>query len=284
MGLLSRLFPARRRTGREDAPRSILGYCFRDPRLLEIALTHRSYANSVAEHPTYERLEFLGDSVLGMVVARHLFLAYPDESEGQLTKLKASLVNLKTLTAVARREGLGQHVKLSPEEDKAGGRRRGSILSDVFEAVIGAVYIDGGIDTATDLIERVLIRELEKEKAPLLEVNFKGELLEYLQGRGLGMPRYETVNESGPDHEKVFTIVVHADGKCIGRGVGSNKKDAEQQAAREALRGLDVLKDVMADARALINSGDRSSHPPSGRKQKGTRPRKAAGTPPPKRH
>ena len=142
MGFLSRLF--RKRPTRKPAQRkSILGYHFRDPGLLDAALTHRSYSNSVVDDPTYERLEFLGDSVLGMVVARYLYLTYPDKSEGQLTKLKASLVNFKTLTAVAKREGIGPHIKLSPEEDKAGGRRRGSILSDVLESIIGAVYIDG---------------------------------------------------------------------------------------------------------------------------------------------
>jgi ribonuclease-3 len=227
--------------------------------LLETALTHRSYANSVSDHPTYERLEFLGDSVLGMVVARHLYLTYPNESEGRLTKLKASLVNLKTLTAVARREGLGSHIKLSPEEDKAGGRRRGSILSDIIEAIIGAVYLDGGIEAATSLIDRVLIRELKQDSAELLEVNFKGELLEHLQGQGLGMPRYEIVNESGPDHEKIFTIAVHAAGRCAGRGVGSNKKDAEQSAAREALRELGVLSQVMDRARSHVGARGRSS-------------------------
>lgn len=264
MDLIARFLPFWKRPSRRRPPAltTILGCRFRDPELLATALTHRSYANSVSESPTYERLEFLGDSVLGMVVARHLYVTYPDKSEGELTKLKASLVNLKTLTAVAKREGLGQHIKLSPEEDKAGGRRRGSILSDVLEAVIGAIYIDSGIDAAADLIHRVLIRELVEDKPQLLEVNFKGELLEYLQGRGKGMPRYEVESETGPDHEKVFTIVVHAEGRVTGRGVGGNKKDAEQQAARVALKELGILSRVMAGARARPREGRR---PYSGR-------------------
>jgi ribonuclease-3 len=254
MGFLSRFF-GKRPTQKPAQHKSILGYHFRDPLLLDAALTHRSYSNSVVDDPTYERLEFLGDSVLGMVVAQHLYLTYPDKSEGQLTKLKASLVNLKTLTAVAKREGIGPYIKLSPEEDKAGGRRRGSILSDVLESIIGAVFIDGGIVEASALIERVLIRELREESPQLLEVNFKGELLEFLQGRGLGMPRYEVVKELGPDHEKVFTVAVHASGELAGQGVGVNKKEAEQQAAREALRTFGILTDVIAGTREEIRSG-----------------------------
>lgn len=228
----------RDRRHNKDLPATILGYRFRDTDLLREALTHRSYANSVSDHPTYERLEFLGDSVLGLIVAKHLYLRHPEESEGQLTKRKASLVNLKTLTSVAKREGLGQWIRLSPEEDKAGGRKRGSILSDVFESVIGAIYIDGGADAVEGVLQRTLLVPLSEDAPDLLEVNYKGDLLEYLQGRGLGMPRYEVVDESGPDHQKIFTVVVHAHGQTAGRGVGPNKKDAEQLAAREALKSF----------------------------------------------
>lgn len=217
---------------------TILGYEFRNTALLTEALAHRSYANTNGTTITYERLEFLGDSVLGLVVARHLFELNPGFSEGELTKAKAALVNIKTLTKVAKREGLGRYIKLSPEEDRAGGRQRASILSDVLEAVIGAVYIEAGIDAASNLIERVLISKFSGKDARLLNVNFKGDLLEYLQGEGQGLPRYEVVNEEGPDHEKVFTVAVMADGREVGRGVGANKKEAEQQAAKEAIRHL----------------------------------------------
>ncbi len=230
----------RRRGSDADLPISILGYRFRDTDLLREALTHRSYANSVSDHPTYERLEFLGDSVLGLIVARQLFIKHPEQSEGQLTKRKASLVNLKTLTQVAKREGLGQWVRLSPEEDKAGGRKRGSILSDVFESVLGAIYLDGGLEAATKVIERTILVPLSEDAPELIEVNYKGDLLEYLQGKGMGMPRYEVIDEAGPDHQKIFTVVVHAHGHTAGRGVGPNKKDAEQLAAREALKSLGV--------------------------------------------
>jgi ribonuclease-3 len=237
---ITSLFTRWPRAATGDLPDTILGYRFRNTELLREALTHRSYANSVSDHPTYERLEFLGDSVLGLIVAKHLFLKHPEQTEGQLTKRKASLVNLKTLTQVAKREGIGQWIRLSPEEDKAGGRRRGSILSDVFESVLGAIYLDGGLDAAAAVVERILLVPLAEDVPELVEVNYKGDLLEYLQGRGLGMPRYEVIDESGPDHQKVFTVVVHAHGQIAGRGVGSNKKDAEQLAAREALQTLGV--------------------------------------------
>ena len=217
---------------------TILGYTFGDTALLNEALTHRSYANTNGTTITYERLEFLGDSVLGLLVARRLFKRHPSFSEGELTKAKAALVNIKTLTKVAKREGLGRHIKLSPEEDRAGGRERASILSDVLEAVIGAVYLEGGIGAAEELIERILISKFSGKDARLLNVNFKGDLLEYLQGEGQGLPRYEVVNEEGPDHEKIFTVAVTADGREVGRGVGANKKEAEQLAAKEAIRLL----------------------------------------------
>jgi ribonuclease-3 len=240
MGFWSNLLK-RRATPSEQLPpgsATILGYTFHDTALLNEALTHRSYANTNSTTITYERLEFLGDSVLGLLVARSLFKRHPSYSEGELTKAKAALVNIKTLTKVAKREGLGRYVKLSPEEDRAGGRERASILSDVLEAVIGAVYLEGGIGAATELIERILINKFAGKDAHLLNVNSKGDLLEHLQGEGQGLPRYEVVNEEGPDHEKVFTVAVMADGREVGRGVGSNKKEAEQQAAREALQLL----------------------------------------------
>jgi len=250
MGFLSRLFKSRR-TGDQPtiSAATLLGYQFRSRLLLEEALTHRSYANSAGTPTTYERLEFLGDSILGLVVAEHLYRTHPDKTEGELTKLKASLVNLKTLTAVARREGIAPHIQLSPEEDRAGGRRRGSILSDVLEAVLGAIYLDGGLPAAQGVIERILIGELTNTHQEFLEVNYKGELLEYLQGRGEGMPRYEVSDESGPDHQKTFTVVVHRNGQAIGRGIGTNKKEAEQGAAREALRSLGILTEILEGAR-----------------------------------
>ncbi|MBD3299584.1 MAG: ribonuclease III [candidate division Zixibacteria bacterium] len=229
----------KRRAQPEDAPhREIFGYRFRNPDLLREALTHRSYANSNGTDLTYERLEFLGDSVLGVIVARYLFNKHEAFSEGELTKAKAALVNIKALTQVARKEGLGKYILLSPEEERAGGRNRPSILSDVLEAVIGAIYLDGGIVAASNVIDQVLIQRFANVDTRLLSVNHKGDLLEMMQGEGHGLPRYEVVSETGPDHEKVFTVAVHTNGREVGRGVGSNKKDAEQNAAREALRVL----------------------------------------------
>ncbi len=218
-----------------------LGYRFTYPELLERALTHRSYIYTPEnEHlRANERLEFLGDSVLGMVTSRFLFERFPHKSEGDLTKLKSTLVSEANLSRIAKSISLGNFLNLSEEEEKSGGRERNSIVSDAYEAVIGAVFLDGGLAPAQKMIQnQILKRYLEITTDQALH-NYKGELLEYMQALGLGLPRYEVMEERGPDHEKRFTIAVSVKGQKLGRGMGKNKKEAEQKAARMALESID---------------------------------------------
>lgn len=214
---------------------AVLGYDFRDKNLLSKALSHRS---SVTDGFANERLEFLGDAVLGVVVSDFLFRRYPNHNEGNLTKIKASLVNESMLSKVATSHGLGQYVFLSPEEEKSGGRSKPSIIADATEAIIGAIYLDGGLESATRVIDKLILGDFEhliKDEAML---NYKGELLERMQGEGRGTPRYEVIDEIGPDHIKTFVISVSVDGSRLGTGQGMSKKEAEQRAAKMALESL----------------------------------------------
>jgi ribonuclease-3 len=213
---------------------------FANIELLRVALTHRSFARSGEKDwlPSNERLEFLGDSVLGLVVSEFLYSRFPTKSEGGLTKLKSLLVNETALFRVSEALDLGKYILLSPEEERAGGRNRISINADSLEAVLGALYLDGGLGAVRPMIGRYIISQMEKIEADDSFRNYKGELLELLQGRGEGMPRYEVTDERGPDHEKTFTVVVYTNGRQIGSGIGPSKKDAEQEAAAEALRGF----------------------------------------------
>lgn len=214
-----------------------IDYRFSRPDLLSVALTHRSFAKAGGQKrlPSNERLEFLGDSVLGLITADFLFLQYPDKLEGGMTKLKSLLVNETTLFQTAEMISLGKFILLSPEEDRSGGRGRASINADAFEAVIGAIYIDGGLGAVKPFIEKYILSRIEELAADENFRNYKGELLELLQSRSAGMPRYEVASESGPEHSKMFTIVVYSNGRRIGEGVGPSKKDAEQKAASVAL-------------------------------------------------
>lgn len=217
-----------------------LGYTFRDPALLRAALYHSSYAN---EHrgtgiESNERLEFLGDAVLGFVTAEHLYKKHPDLPEGDLTRLRAALVCEESLHEVAQALELGSYLQLGKGEEQGGGRKRPSILADATESVFAAVYLDGGIDSARDLIHRVL---LDKEREELVEErrrDYKTELQELVQRRNDQQLRYELVGSSGPDHAKEFTFRVLLNGREVGNGVGRSKKEAEQAAARSALAHL----------------------------------------------
>jgi ribonuclease-3 len=210
-----------------------LGIRFRDAALREMALTHRSYAFERSLDATNERLEFLGDSVLGLVVTDLAFEAFPAMPEGELAKLRAAIVNAQALADVARSLGLGGLVRLGKGEEQSGGRDKASILADALEAVFGAVYLDLGLDAARELIERLF--------RPLMEAYARGEgdrdyktILQELASRELhAMPEYR-LEERGPDHEKEFTATVFLDGQAMGTGVGRSKKEAEQRAAREA--------------------------------------------------
>jgi len=215
-------------------------YRFKDSDLLRVALTHRSYAKSGngAWLPSNERLEFLGDAVLGLVVSEFLYAKYPDKLEGGLTKFKSILVNETTLSRTAEMLNLGAYLLLSEEEDRAGGRSRPSITADALEAVIGAMYLDGGLISAKPFITRHLLSHVDTIFNDKTFRNYKGELLELVQATGAGMPRYEVTSEEGPDHDKTFVVSVLCDGKAIGCGTGASKKDAEQKAAAQALRRL----------------------------------------------
>jgi len=214
----------------------VIGYSFRDRELLLLAMTHRSYSHSTEIYqPSNERLEFLGDSVLGLIIADQLYRDNPDIREGELTKTKSQLVNESALCEVATEVGLNRFIRLSVEEDRLGGRKRPSICSDAFESVIGAAYLDGGLDIARDIVLRLIYARKDTILANDTRHNYKGELLELIQSRAEGMPRYEVLSESGPDHDKVFKVAVLIGGKEVGTGTGSNKKEAEQRAAAEAL-------------------------------------------------
>lgn len=210
-----------------------LGYRFKDRELLEHALTHSSYANEHREGLTSnERLEFLGDSVLGMVVADHLYRTHPDMPEGELTRTRAALVCEDSLYEVARRLDLGGYLRLGKGEDAGGGRSRPSILADAVESVLAAVYLDGGIDQARRLI-RTMILDREVEKA--VDRDYKTALQELVQRESGQVLAYCAVGERGPDHAKTFIMEVELNGKSVGVGEGRTKKEAEQAAAKAAI-------------------------------------------------
>ena len=214
-----------------------LGYRFRDRGLLEHALTHSSYAN---EHrasgiTSNERMEFLGDSILGLIVAEHLFRAHPDMPEGELTRTRAALVCEDSLHEVALALGLGSYLRLGKGEDAGGGRARPSILADATEATLAAVYLDGGLDPVRAIIQRFI---LDKEREKAVDRDYKTALQEWVQ-RTPGQPiAYRLVDELGPDHARVFVMEVTVGGRSAGQGRGRTKKEAEQLAAKAALEKL----------------------------------------------
>ena len=216
-----------------------LGYTFHDRRLLENALTHSSYANENKSkgETSNERLEFLGDSVLGMVVADHLYRTHPNMPEGELTRTRAALVCEDSLVEVAAQLELGQYLKLGRGEDAGGGRKRPSIQADAVEAVIAAVYLDGGIGSARKLITNFILTNNERELEGAIR-DFKTALQELVQRESGRVLSYRLMGESGPDHAKVFSVEVDLDGKPIGAGEGRSKKEAEQNAAKAAMARL----------------------------------------------
>jgi ribonuclease III len=209
-----------------------------DPALLERALTHRSYAYEHGGLPTNERLEFLGDAVLGLAVTDALYRAHPDLPEGALAKLRASVVNTRALAGVARGLGLGRWLRLGRGEEVTGGRDKNSILADTTEAVLGAVYLDRGVEAALALVHRLFDPLMRAASESGAAQDWKTALQELTAARGLGVPEYRLA-ESGPDHAKSFTAVVRVQGQAWGEGAGRSKKEAEQQAASTAFGALD---------------------------------------------
>jgi ribonuclease-3 len=214
-----------------------IGYTFQKRELLRRALTHKSYSHEAKELDVRhnETFEFLGDSVLGFVIGDLLFRHFPQLDEGALSKMKAFLVSAPSLAAKARDYGMGEVILLGVGEEKTGGRKKDSLLANLFEAMIAAVYLDGGVHAARELIERAFREDIEKiDQQDLLFRDFKTALQEIAQGRGLPLPEYNVVDEVGPDHDKTFIVEVRI-GSLITRGEGSSKKEAQQQAAKQAL-------------------------------------------------
>jgi ribonuclease-3 len=220
-----------------------------DGALVERALTHRSYAYENGGLPTNERLEFLGDSVLGLIVTEELFRRHPDLPEGQLAKLRAAVVNSRALAEVARALGVGRYLRLGRGEEVSGGRDKSSILADAVEALIGAVYLDRGMEPTRSLVLELFAGLLDSAAQLGAGLDWKTSLQELAAGRSLGVPEYR-VSESGPDHAKAFRAVAVVAGRDLGEGSGRSKKEAEQHAAQRAWTVLTAEQDAVPDAGA----------------------------------
>ncbi len=215
-----------------------VGYQFRDKSLLENALTHSSYANEHWHNSlrSNERLEFLGDSILGMMVADHLYRNFPDRPEGELTRMRADMVCEQSLAVIANQIHLGKHLMLGHGEEQGGGRSRNSILADAVESVIAACYLDGGYEAALGFVKRFVLSDIPVVKYH--NADYKTALQERVQQKKNQTLSYHLTGETGPDHEKQFCVEVHLNGVCVGSGIGTSKKRAEQDAAHAALEKL----------------------------------------------
>lgn len=216
-----------------------INYTFRSPALLENALTHSSYANEHREEgiSSNERLEFLGDSILGLVVAEHLYRLRPDLPEGDLTRIRATLVCENSLVEVAKTLGVGDYLKLGKGEQAGGGRERPSIQADAVEAILAAVYLDGGIGQVRKIIHALILEQGTEKTAAARD--YKTALQEIVQRENGKTLSYRLIAESGPDHAKLFTMEVQLNGETIGSGQGKSKKEAEQAAAKTAVKSLE---------------------------------------------
>src|SRR5580704_16527847 len=206
-----------------------LGYSFGDAALAQRALCHRS---AVADN---EQLEYLGDAVLGMLVSEYLVRTFPHWSEGQLSKSRASLVNAASLCAAAKRLGLGEHMLLGRGEEKTGGREKPALLADAFEAVLAAIYLEGGLGPARELLKKTVFLLVQEDGERIWESDRKSALQEFLQGKGEPPAEYRLAGETGPDHQKTFLVEAWVKGECLAQAQGSTKKEAEQKAAKSAL-------------------------------------------------
>lgn len=215
----------------------VLGVRMRNPAVLELALTHRSWAFEHGLDDNNERLEFLGDAVVGLVITDEVYARHPSEPEGRLAKLRAAAVKTDSLAEVARDIDLGAYLRLGRGEAASGGAGKDSILADGLEAVLGAIYLDQGLDTARDVIQRLMTSRLEALADVTAALDFKTSLQELAAAEFGSVPRYR-VTDVGPDHAKTFTATVAIDGRAYGVGVGKSKKQAEQHAAEEAWRRL----------------------------------------------
>lgn len=267
--------PAAERVRRLRQFEKTIGVRFTDILLLEQALTHRSYSHvtSQTRNASNERMEFLGDSVLGLAVSQFLYLRFPDRSEGALSKMKSLLVSRKILSSVSRDIGVGEYVLLSGEESEMGGRDRESILADSFEGIIGAIYLDQGYRAASAFIRRFLLAQIGEFLKDEEHTNYKSLLQEHVQSKRLSHPVYRVHGEEGPEHEKEFLVDVVVRNEVWGTGRGKSKKDAEQAAARAALEsrlgGAGAGEDVRPPS-------SRSSRPVQNRRGRGGRRRSSS--------
>jgi ribonuclease-3 len=235
-------------TNKDEQFEDRLGHRFQKPELLERALTHSSAlpelraadVESVELAEDNEQLEFLGDAVLDLLASEYLLEKFPKWSEGQLSKSRARLVNAQALELAARRLHLGEHLRLGRGEEKTGGREKPALLADAFEAVVAAIYLDGGLAAAKEMLRTTLFESaLEERGSSLFETDRKSALQEFLQGRGKPPAEYRLAAARGPDHHKTFQVEVWVDGACMASGQGSTKKEAEQRAAGTALERLE---------------------------------------------
>ena len=233
------------RTSELDRLQLLIDYRFKVLSLLECALTHKSFSNEEANTGRapvgdYESMEFLGDSILGFIISEFLFRTYPELSEGSLSKLKSQLVSTRELSQLSGKLNLADFLHLSRGEEKTGGRKKRAILADLFESLVAAIYLDGGIAPAREFVLEQFEEHLGKvARGELESLDFKSALQECLHSKGLPSPEYQLVYERGPDHEKQFFVSVSSEGNLLGEGVGRSKKMAERQAARQALNKLD---------------------------------------------
>ncbi|BCR05132.1 ribonuclease 3 [Desulfuromonas versatilis] len=217
-----------------------IDYRFGNPDLLLEALTHKSFSNEQVARvcPHNERLEFLGDAVLDLIISDRLFRDYPDSPEGELTRIRAEVVSEKSLARAGRKLGLGACLRLGKGEARSGGRNKDSLLADALEALLGAVFRDSGLDSACRVTEGLFLDSLQRSARSKVGQDHKTRLQEILQARCGRPPRYLLAQAEGPDHERIYSVEVVAEGRVIGRGSGRTKKAAEQEAAREALASL----------------------------------------------
>ena len=237
--VIRRIFLWFRKKSGNDLENS-LGYEFRKPELLAHALVHRSWLSG-KEMPYWEnneRLEFLGDSILNMLVTEYLYKTYPHLPEGDLSKMKSIVVSGQALTKIARSWNLGEYLRVGKGEARNGGRNRDSLLEDAFEAILGAIYLDSDIRQCRKFLERHIFPNIQEVVSEEYFINYKSALLEYMQARGLTPPDYELISETGPEHCKEFEMSLVFRGEEYGRGKGSSKKKAEQEVARKALERL----------------------------------------------
>jgi len=217
-----------------------IGYAFRDPFIESQVFSHRSFRHENPDGPQVdnERLEFLGDAILGFVVSQLLFARFPDKREGELSRLRSHLVSAHHLAKKARKLDLGRDLKLGRGEELSGGRNKDSILADVYESLIAGIYLDGGLDEAAGFVERELDEDVASLEISWPLRDYKSHLQEDLHQAGRPEPTYQVIDETGPDHRKVFEVAVLVDGEAVGSGSGTSKKAAQQEAARAALEHL----------------------------------------------